>query len=269
VPAPAFVTFIQNHDQVANSARGERVHRMTSPGRYRAMTAFLLLAPGTPMLFQGQEFAASAPFLYFADHVPELARKVREGRAAFLAQFESLASRELAALLPDPAELATFERCKLDLAERETHDGVYTMHKDLITLRRTDLVFRARPAPRVDGAVLGAEAFLLRFFSEDGADRLLVVNLGPDLGLNPAPEPLLAPPADTAWSILWSSEHPGYGGSGTPPLETRRNWRIPGHATVVLSPSPAEDTEDPARGGDEMTEEEETRRAVLRAWGTR
>jgi maltooligosyltrehalose trehalohydrolase len=219
-------------------------------------------------LFQGQEFAASAPFLYFADHVPELARKVRAGRAAFLAQFASLASRELAALLPDPAELATFERCKLDLAERETHDGVYTMHKDLISLRRTDPVFRAHPAPRVDGAVLGAEAFLLRFFSEDGAaDRLLVVNLGPDLGLNPAPEPLLAPPAGAAWSILWSSEHPRYGGSGTPLLETRRNWRIPGHATVVLSPSPAEDVEDLARGGDEITEEEETRREVLRAWG--
>ena len=61
-----FITFIQNHDQVANTARGERCHQLTSPGRYRAMTALMLLAPGTPMLFQGQEFAASAPFLYFA-----------------------------------------------------------------------------------------------------------------------------------------------------------------------------------------------------------
>ena len=61
LPPAAFVTFIQNHDQVANSGRGLRCHQLTSPGRYRAMTALLLLLPGTPMLFQGQEFAASTP----------------------------------------------------------------------------------------------------------------------------------------------------------------------------------------------------------------
>jgi maltooligosyltrehalose trehalohydrolase len=73
----AFVSFIQNHDQVANTARGQRVHAQTSPGRYRAMTALLLLAPATPMLFQGQEIAASAPFLYFCDHTTELASMVK------------------------------------------------------------------------------------------------------------------------------------------------------------------------------------------------
>ena len=79
---------------------------MTSPGRYRAMTAFLLLAPPTPMLFQGQEFASSAPFLYFADHAGELGAKVREGRAAFLMQFPSIASPEMIATLPDPSDPA-------------------------------------------------------------------------------------------------------------------------------------------------------------------
>ncbi|HEV3496357.1 MAG TPA: malto-oligosyltrehalose trehalohydrolase, partial [Actinomycetes bacterium] len=83
----AFVTFIQNHDQIANSGRGLRAHQLTSPGRYRAMTALMLLAPGTPMLFQGQEFAASAPFLYFADHKPDLAKLVHRGRREFLSQF--------------------------------------------------------------------------------------------------------------------------------------------------------------------------------------
>jgi maltooligosyltrehalose trehalohydrolase len=82
-----FVTFLQNHDQVANSGRGQRPNEVTSPGRWRAMTAVLLLSPGTPMLFQGQEFSASAPFLYFADHEPELAAGVGRGRAAFLNQF--------------------------------------------------------------------------------------------------------------------------------------------------------------------------------------
>jgi len=269
VPPPAFVTFIQNHDQVANSVRGERVHALTSPGRVRAMTAFLLLAPGTPMLFQGQEFAASAPFLYFADHEPELAEKVRKGRAAFLAQFASLASRQSAALLTDPCDLQTFVRCKLDLDEREEHTSVYALHRDLIHLRRADPVFGALSPRTVDGAVLGAEAFVLRFFDERAGDRLLIVNLGLDLGLNPAPEPLLAPPADAVWAILWSSEHPRYGGAGEPPLEGASNWRIPGHAAVALWPRPASETDDPAQRGDEVTDEEGTRRAVLQAWETR
>ena len=80
LPAECFVVFLQNHDQIANSGTGERCHVLTSPGRFRAMTAYFLLMPGIPMLFQGQEFAASSPFLYFADHEIELSHDVREGR---------------------------------------------------------------------------------------------------------------------------------------------------------------------------------------------
>src|SRR5581483_7219978 len=81
IPPARFVVFLQNHDQIANSARGERLHAITSPSRYRALTALMLLSPQTPLLFQGQEFAASAPFLFFADHGPDLAEVVRQGRA--------------------------------------------------------------------------------------------------------------------------------------------------------------------------------------------
>src|SRR6185312_3631444 len=82
----AFVNYLQNHDQIANSAFGQRLGELADPGRLRALTAFLLLSPGTPLLFQGQEFAASSPFLFFADHKPELAAMVREGRARFVTQ---------------------------------------------------------------------------------------------------------------------------------------------------------------------------------------
>ncbi len=81
LPPRAFVSYIENHDQVANSAFGRRLHQLSSPGRYRAMTALTLLGPATPLLFQGQEFAASAPFLYFADHREELGEAIRSGRA--------------------------------------------------------------------------------------------------------------------------------------------------------------------------------------------
>src|SRR5262249_3696635 len=133
-PPSTFNNFIQNHDQVANSGRGERCHQLTSPGRYRAMTALMLLGPGTPMLFQGQEFAASSPFLYFADHKDELARLVREGRAKFLSQFRSLATPEIQTLLVDPCDPRTFERSKLDLSERERHAAIYEMTRDLLWL---------------------------------------------------------------------------------------------------------------------------------------
>ena len=239
--APAkFVTYIQNHDQIANSGRGERVQFMTSPGRLRAMTALMLLAPGTPMLFQGQEFASSSPFYYFADHKPDLAKRVGEGRAKFLAQFRSLATTEMLPCLADPASPSTFERCKLDFNERERNRRSYDLHRDLLRLRREDPVFSAQTPGGVDGAVLAEECLMLRFFGEVGDDRLLLVNFGRDLHLDPAPEPLLAPPDGMTWQTLWSSEDPRYGGTGTPRLDSEDNWRIPGHAAVALRPTSTE-----------------------------
>jgi maltooligosyltrehalose trehalohydrolase len=233
----AFVTFIQNHDQVANSAYGKRCHALSSPGKFRAITAVMLLAPGTPMLFQGQEFGASSPFLFFADHSPELNRQIRQGRAEFLAQFPSLATSEMRRQFADPGDPATFERCKLDHSERKTHREIYELHRDLLTLRSAEPVFRAQKLRGLDGAVLSPEAFVLRYFGDDGDDRLLIVNLGVDLHLDPAPEPLLAPPAYSEWIARWSSEDPKYGGIGMPALDTEQNWRIPGHAAVVLKPN--------------------------------
>jgi maltooligosyltrehalose trehalohydrolase len=231
-----FVTFTQNHDQIANSGRGQRCAELTSPGRLRAVTALLLLGPGTPMLFMGQEFAASSSFFYFADHKPELAKLVCKGRAEFLAQFRTLAAAEVQGCLPRPEDPETFGRCKLDFSERAKHRPLYDLHRDLLRLRREDAAFRAQAPGGVDGAVLGEEAFVLRYFVEGGADRLLVVNLGRDLHLDPAPEPLLAPPEGAEWEIRWSSEDPRYGGNGTAPLDTEENWIIPGETAVVLAP---------------------------------
>ncbi len=239
LPRPAFVTFLQNHDQIANSARGLRVHALTSPGRLRVMTALTLLGPGTPMLFQGQEFAAGTPFLYFADHKPELAGLVENGRAEFLAQFPSIASSPMRDGLPKPHAEESFFRCKLDHGERETNAHVWALHRDLLRLRREDRVFAAQRVGGLDGAVLGEEAFVLRIFGEEeGDDRLLLVNLGRDLTLSVLAEPLVAPPRDGAWTVLWSSEEPLYGGCGTGPVEQPGGaWRLPGQAALVLGPA--------------------------------
>ena len=234
LPAECFVVFLQNHDQIANSGTGERCHALTSPGRLRAMTAYFLLMPGIPMLFQGQEFAASSPFFYFADHEIELSRDVREGRRRYLAQFPSLATSEMRAELADPGDIDTFRRSVLDLGERQRHASIYALHRDLLELRRSDPVLGQRPC-RIDGAALTDEAWMLRFFAPNGADRLLIVNLGRDLLLGPAPEPLLAPVEGLGWRILWSSEAPVYGGSGGPAQDAAGDWLVPGQSAVVLA----------------------------------
>jgi len=233
-----FVVFLQNHDQIANSLAGRRIHRLTSAGRLRALTALLLLGPNTPMLFQGQEFAASTPFLYFADHHPELAKAVGEGRAKFLQQFPSIAAED-ASLLADPEAKETFMSCKLDHSEREKHREVLQLHRDLLRLRKEDPLLGKAARGTFDGAVLGPAAFTLRFFGQAQEDRLLIINLGSQLHLDPAPEPLLSPPSGCIWGTAWSSEDPLYGGSGTPPIDSDENWRIPAEAAVLLTPIPA------------------------------
>jgi maltooligosyltrehalose trehalohydrolase len=232
IPAVNFVHFLQNHDQVANSARGFRTHLLTSPGRHRALTALLLLGPQTPMLFMGQEFGASNPFLYFADHEPELAELVRRGRREFLSQFSRVEDFDRIAPLPDPEDAGTFSACKLNWEEREQHIQMMDLHRDLIRLRREDGVFSRQDSSLIEGAVAGPEALLLRWYDDANGDRLMAINLGRDIDFFPLCEPLLAPPPERHWEILWSSEDPGYGGMGTPTLDEQA-WRIPGHAAVV------------------------------------
>lgn len=240
----AFITFVQNHDQVANSAHGLRLHLLTDPGNYRAITTLMLLAPGTPMLFQGQEFAASTPFYYFADHTPELAELVFKGRREYFKQFASIATPEIQALLPKPAENETFIKCKLNFLDRQYHAKEYALHRDLLRIRRNDSVFSVPRLGGVDGSILNQDAFALRYFGDHEEDtRLLIINFGVDLPLTPNPEPLFAAPKNTQWEILWSSEDPRYGGGGTPPLSTDQNWRILGHAAMVLIPKREEFTE--------------------------
>jgi maltooligosyltrehalose trehalohydrolase len=242
VPAPKFINYIQNHDQLANSARGQRIDQMTSPGRLRAMTALLLLAPQTPLLFQGQEFAASSPFLYFNDCQGNEAASVARGRAKFLSQFRSLATPDMQAWLSDPCDPTSFERSKLDFSERVAHADVYALHRDLLALRRQDVVFRQQDATRLHGASLGSEALVLRFLGQGNQTRLLVINFGSELHLESISQPLVAPPRAMRWGILWSSDDPSYGGSGTPELDTCQGWYIPGEAAVALQPFPPDES---------------------------
>jgi maltooligosyltrehalose trehalohydrolase len=235
IPPEAFVCFVENHDQIANTGRGERVRFQTSPARYRAMTALLLLGPWTPLLFQGEEFGASSPFMFFADLSDAPVREaIRKGRAEWLAPFLSLAEEEALKTLPAPDDPKVFARCKLDFSEREKNRELYDLHIDLLKLRREDSRFRKQIPNAIDGAVLGTTSFVLRYFSNDGDDRLLLVNFGQRQELHPASEPLLAPPSGCRWNLLWTSESSRYGGAAAPVPVASEDWILPGEATVAL-----------------------------------
>jgi maltooligosyltrehalose trehalohydrolase len=202
------------------------------------MTALWLLAPQTPMFFQGQEFASSAPFVFFADNSGEQAEQVARGRAKFLSQFPSLATPEAQKRLLPPHERSTFERCKLDFTERDRHRPTYILHIDLLRLRRDDPVFSRQETDQLDGLALSADSLVVRYFSDDAGDRLLLVNFGRDLTLSPLPQPLLAPPPESAWELLWHSDSDRYGGRGAAPLEVAGRWTIPGETAAVMKAVP-------------------------------
>jgi maltooligosyltrehalose trehalohydrolase len=150
----------ENHDQVGNRARGERLCHLVSPAAYRAASALLLLLPATPMLFMGQEIAASTPFLYFTDHEPELGRMVTEGRRR---EFEAFAWEDV----PDPQARDTFERSKLDWGDVERNAEVLALYRELLRLRRT-----LRGPARAEA--LGGRALAVRL----GETHVVVANFG-------------------------------------------------------------------------------------------
>jgi maltooligosyltrehalose trehalohydrolase len=130
-----FIGFVQNHDQVGNRAQGERVSHEAGVGRAKIAAALVLTSPFVPMLFQGEEFGASAPFLYFTDYEdPELGRLISEGRKKEFVAFGWSPDQ-----IPDPQDEQTFNQSKLNWAELgdPPHASLLQWHKDLISLRRS------------------------------------------------------------------------------------------------------------------------------------
>lgn len=235
-----FITFMENHDQVANSRTGARLRTLTSPGRYRAASAYLLLGPGTPMLFQGQEYGSTRPFSYFADHHKDLSALVRAGRVEALEPFVSswLMQDDAQGRFPDPEDTATFENSKLDWSGADTRQEIVALYRDLIALRHADPVFAYCQYGTIDAAVLSDSCFVVRSWNEIG-ERLLVVNFGPDLFRKYMAEPLVAPPEGMEWSPIWSSEDTIYGGNGAPQFEDEGGWHVAGESAIAFAAVPA------------------------------
>ena len=239
--APACIVFLQNHDQVGNTFTGVRIHTNCAPARYRAMLALTLLAPQTPMLFMGQEFAASTPFNFFADHNEQLSSLVHAGRREFMRQFRAYADPAAQALIPDPRLERTFLASKLDWSECERHRESLQLHRDLLQLRKHDPVISLQDVDAIDGATLGENVLALRWFNADHGDRLLLVNLDREHAPQGIAEPLLAPPRGSGWQTLWNSESPQYGGHGALPTVAdhgRGAWHLQAQSAALLIAAP-------------------------------
>lgn len=142
VSPTAFVNFLQNHDQIGNRAFGERLSALAPVEVVRLGVVCTLLAPAIPMLFMGEEFAASTPFLFFCDFGPDLAPKVVQGRRSEFAAWEQFRTPESQAAIPDPGAVETFQKSKLKWAEiaHPTNAGWHSFYADLLELRRRFIV---------------------------------------------------------------------------------------------------------------------------------
>jgi malto-oligosyltrehalose trehalohydrolase len=180
VPSSAFVDFLQNHDQIGNRALGERIGALASAAAVRAATAVLLLAPAIPLLFMGEEWAASTPFLFFSDFDGELGRAVTEGRRREFAGWPGFEG-PAAARIPDPQDPATMRASVLRWEERrsDAHAETLALHCELLALRHAVLVPRlADEAHGVGYDVLGPTALRVGWRLDDGARWTVVANLG-------------------------------------------------------------------------------------------
>jgi malto-oligosyltrehalose trehalohydrolase len=183
LPPTAFVSFLQNHDQIGNRAFGERLAMLVDEPPLRVLTAMMLLSPQIPMLFMGEEWASQRSFLFFCDFAGDLARAVREGRQREFAALHDQADATSERLIPDPNAPDTFVRSSLDWSEREREEGQRHLElvRHLLALRHSAIVPRLKGTAGYSGSyeVHAEQALRVRWHLGDGARLTLVANLSP------------------------------------------------------------------------------------------
>ncbi|HEY1724016.1 MAG TPA: malto-oligosyltrehalose trehalohydrolase [Steroidobacteraceae bacterium] len=182
LPPSAFVAFLQNHDQIGNRALGERLDRITDPAALRAVTAVYLLLPQVPMLFMGEEWHSTRPFLFFSDFGHELADAVREGRRQEFARFEAFRDPAQRQRIPDPQAEQSFDDSKLDWDHLgdPAHRAVMLWYRDLLAVRRRHVVpLMTQLTAAGEFQVIDQGAIVVRWSTSSGAELTLMANLSP------------------------------------------------------------------------------------------
>jgi len=221
LPVANFIDFLQNHDQIGNRAFGERLSTLTSDDALHAFTALLLLAPAPPLTFMGDDWAASAPFLFFCNFEPELAKLVTEGRRREFASFAAFADEAVRDRIPDPSARETFERSRIDWTERarEPHRTMLERYRTLLRLRAAEIVPRNAGVTGRDayGESIGARGLRANWRLSDGRRLHVDANLGGEAAhafAEALPGTLLYATHDEryadgvapAWAVRWTLE---------------------------------------------------------------
>jgi maltooligosyltrehalose trehalohydrolase len=173
----------------------------------------LLFSPYTPLLWMGQEWAASTPFQYFTDHPEELGKLVTEGRRKEFRKFSAFADPAVREKIPDPQAASTFSNSKLrwDERERMPHAGILELYRDLLRLRRTHPALRRRTREGFDAVALGEHALAIRRTGEGGSALLLVASFGDALDVDLSTAPETQPLGGGTWELLLSTEEGRFG----------------------------------------------------------
>jgi maltooligosyltrehalose trehalohydrolase len=228
LPAQAFVFCIENHDQVGNRPRGERLEHLVSPAAFRMASMFLCLSPYSVLLFMGQEWAASTPFLFFTDHGGDLGRAITAGRKReFALHADGRDDREP----PDPEAVSTFTASKLRWEERSTgsHAQTLALYRHCLRERRRLAGTGAFDRARWRAVAHGASVALLYALPE--GRRMLLAALG-NAPLAPVGLPeALAPSAGMEWRVVLASEASRFGGAAGDPAEA---WSMAGPSALWL-----------------------------------
>ena len=189
----AFVSFLQNHDQVGNRAMGERLTSLVDHDRLKAAVAMQLLCPQVPLIFMGEETGSTSPFLFFTDFHNELADAVRDGRRREFAKFEAFADPEARERIPDPNAPSTFEMSRV--RPGEDADGWRDLYRRLLKLRREMITPGLAQAKSAGSQVLGDKAVAAAWTLGHGFRLSLALNLGAEAVAYadaPAVEPVFA-----------------------------------------------------------------------------
>lgn len=221
IPLTAFITFLQNHDQIGNRAYGERITKLAEPSAIRAAAAILMLAPSPPMLFMGEEFGAETPFLFFCDFEKDLAAAVTEGRRSEFAQFARFSDPAQRESIPDPNAPSTFEISRLNWSalDQSHHQDWLSFYRQMLILRREHITSRLSAACKLEASykVRGGRGLIVDWKFPDSASLTLIANLGPTplRGIDSAPGTVLYASEGAnvdalkqsdlpAWSVVWS-----------------------------------------------------------------
>ncbi|MGV3704938.1 MAG: malto-oligosyltrehalose trehalohydrolase [Arcticibacter sp.] len=226
-PGSQFIVFSQNHDQTGNRMLGERTSQIHSPEMQKLLAGAVITAPFVPMLFMGEEWSETNPFLYFVSHTdPELAEAVRKGRKAEFADFHAEGEA------PDPMSQETFESSALQwsLLESAMHQNMFRYYKALIALRKQHPVLKKLDRKNLEATFHEEQNTLLLHRWQDDQHLVCILNF------SDSTRQITLPDMEKTWKTLLFSGDKQWGGQAevSESFDTKAEISLPGHAILIL-----------------------------------